>query len=142
MGVLRRRDDARRLVHQMDLQRLGAKRPAVERHPARLVYVAGRVHHDLPSHAHPPLADEPLGGAPRSHAGMGQEFRQAHPDQAATLAVVDLALLDKRLEDSGEPRFRARQVWEWTARGAAAYDEMTNLPVGLRERLAEQVPFS
>jgi len=55
---------------------------------------------------------------------------------------VDLALLSERLADRGEPRFRARQVWEWAARGAGSYDEMTNLPLGLRERLAEQVPFS
>ena len=55
---------------------------------------------------------------------------------------MDLALLSERLADRGEPRFRARQVWEWAARGAGSYDEMTNLPLGLRERLAEQVPFS
>jgi 23S rRNA (adenine2503-C2)-methyltransferase len=55
---------------------------------------------------------------------------------------MDLALLDDRLAALGEPRFRAGQVWEWTARGAAGYDEMTNLPAGLRERLAAEVPFS
>src|SRR5204863_4516786 len=33
-------------------------------------------------------------------------------------------------------------VWEWTARGASSYDEMTNLPGGLRERLAGELPFS
>jgi 23S rRNA (adenine2503-C2)-methyltransferase len=33
-------------------------------------------------------------------------------------------------------------VWEWTARGAADYDAMTNLPRGLREELASAVPFS
>jgi 23S rRNA (adenine2503-C2)-methyltransferase len=33
-------------------------------------------------------------------------------------------------------------VWEWTARGAASYDEMTNLPGGLRARLAGELPFS
>jgi 23S rRNA (adenine2503-C2)-methyltransferase len=55
---------------------------------------------------------------------------------------MDLALLDDRLAALGEPRFRAGQVWEWTARGAAGYDEMTNLPAALRERLADDVPFS
>jgi 23S rRNA (adenine2503-C2)-methyltransferase len=55
---------------------------------------------------------------------------------------MDLALLDHRLAALGEPRFRAGQVWEWTARGAAGYDEMTNLPAALRERLADDVPFS
>ena len=55
---------------------------------------------------------------------------------------MDLDLLDQCLGDAGQPAFRARQVWEWTARGAAGYEEMTNLPKALRERLAEQVPFS
>ena len=55
---------------------------------------------------------------------------------------MDLRLLDERLESAEEPRFRARQVWEWAARGAHSYDEMTNLPRQLRERLAGEVPFS
>jgi 23S rRNA (adenine2503-C2)-methyltransferase len=55
---------------------------------------------------------------------------------------VDLALLDRTLAEAGEPRFRARQVWEWTARGATGYEEMTNVPARLRARLADAVPFS
>ena len=55
---------------------------------------------------------------------------------------MDLALLERTLADTGEPAFRARQVWEWAARGAGGYDEMTNLPLALRARLAERVPFS
>lgn len=55
---------------------------------------------------------------------------------------MDLDLLDSTLSDLGQPAFRARQVWEWTARGAASYEEMTNLPAALRAQLAEQVPFS
>jgi 23S rRNA (adenine2503-C2)-methyltransferase len=61
---------------------------------------------------------------------------------AAKLFSVDLELLESRLAEAGEPRFRADQVWGWTARGAAAYDEMTNLPGELRERLAGELPFS
>jgi 23S rRNA (adenine2503-C2)-methyltransferase len=53
---------------------------------------------------------------------------------------VDIQLLDRTLAD--EPAYRARQVWEWTARGAAGYTEMTNLPAELRSRLAAEVPFS
>jgi 23S rRNA (adenine2503-C2)-methyltransferase len=53
---------------------------------------------------------------------------------------VDLALLKDAL--AGEPAYRARQVWEWTARGAGSYAEMTNLPASLRNALAERVPFS
>jgi 23S rRNA (adenine2503-C2)-methyltransferase len=55
---------------------------------------------------------------------------------------MDLTLLDDALAARAEPRFRSRQVWEWTARGAAGYDEMTNLPAGLRDALAADVPFS
>lgn len=55
---------------------------------------------------------------------------------------MDLTLLDDVLARSGEPDFRSKQVWEWTARGASSYEEMTNLPAALRERLAEEVPLS
>src|SRR5436190_3340638 len=55
---------------------------------------------------------------------------------------MDLELLSERLHAAGDPRFRAGQVWAWTARGAAGYDAMTNLPIALRERLAAEVPFS
>ena len=55
---------------------------------------------------------------------------------------MDLPLLEQTLADRGEPAFRARQVWEWAARGVAGYDEMTNLPRALREELAATVPFS
>jgi 23S rRNA (adenine2503-C2)-methyltransferase len=51
-------------------------------------------------------------------------------------------LLDERLVAGEQPGFRARQVWEWAARGAGSYEEMTNLPQGLRAQLAEEVPFS
>jgi 23S rRNA (adenine2503-C2)-methyltransferase len=55
---------------------------------------------------------------------------------------MDLALLERTLRERGEPGFRTHQVWEWTARGAAGYDAMTNLPRPLREELASAVPFS
>ena len=55
---------------------------------------------------------------------------------------MDLILLDRTLGERGEPAFRARQVWEWTARGTSGYDAMTNLPRALRDELATAVPFS
>jgi 23S rRNA (adenine2503-C2)-methyltransferase len=55
---------------------------------------------------------------------------------------MDLQLLEQTLSDHGEPRFRARQVWGWAARGAEGYEQMTNLPGALREQLAREVPFS
>jgi 23S rRNA (adenine2503-C2)-methyltransferase len=55
---------------------------------------------------------------------------------------VDRALLASMLAEAGEPSYRAAQVWEWVARGAHSYAEMTNLPAALRERLGETVPLS
>lgn len=55
---------------------------------------------------------------------------------------MDLELLDRELTATGQPAFRARQVWEWAAKGATGYEQMTNLPAPLREWLQENVPFS
>ncbi|MGA2453776.1 MAG: 23S rRNA (adenine(2503)-C(2))-methyltransferase RlmN [Solirubrobacteraceae bacterium] len=55
---------------------------------------------------------------------------------------MDLQLLDQTLADRGEPRFRAGQIWTWAARGASGYEQMTNLPAGLREALARELPLS
>src|SRR6266516_5161759 len=60
----------------------------------------------------------------------------------ATLANVDRALLQLHLSENGEPPYRADQVWEWAARGATGYEQMTNLPDSLRRRLEREVPFS
>ncbi len=55
---------------------------------------------------------------------------------------MNLPALEQTLAARGEPDFRARQVWLWTARGAAGYDEMTNVPASLRAALADELPFS
>jgi 23S rRNA (adenine2503-C2)-methyltransferase len=55
---------------------------------------------------------------------------------------MDQSRLEEALEAHGEPSYRASQVWEWASRGAGSYEEMTNLPSGLREVLAAEVPFS
>src|SRR4029079_2404297 len=81
-------------------------------------WVGGTVHPPLPIRA-------------ESHATCGKLPRR-----------MDLRLLDERIEAAEEPGFRARQVWEWAARGARSFEEMTNLPLELRERLAGEVPFS
>jgi len=41
-------------------------------------------------------------------------------------------------EQNGLPRFRAAQVLSWVYGGAQSFDEMTNLPLTLRTRLAEE----
>ena len=55
---------------------------------------------------------------------------------------VDVDALKNALAERGEPDYRARQVWEWTARGAAGYEAMTNVPAGLRAELEDTIPFS
>ena len=40
------------------------------------------------------------------------------------------------LREMGEPAFRGKQVFTWLHRGASSFDEMTNLPKPLREKLA------
>jgi 23S rRNA (adenine2503-C2)-methyltransferase len=55
---------------------------------------------------------------------------------------VDLDLLAEHLAAAGQPAYRASQVWEWAARGAACYAEMSNLPTFLRAELEREVPFS
>jgi len=53
---------------------------------------------------------------------------------------MDLDAVETAL--AGEPAYRVRQVWEWTARGAGGYGEMTNLSATTRALLTEEVPFS
>jgi len=53
---------------------------------------------------------------------------------------MDLDAVAALLAD--EPAYRRRQVWEWTARGAGSYAEMTNLPRGARNLLEDEIPFS
>src|SRR5262245_34436380 len=55
---------------------------------------------------------------------------------------MDAELLENVLRERGEPDYRMRQVWEWTARGAESYDAMTSLSKPLRVTLAAAVPFS
>ena len=55
---------------------------------------------------------------------------------------MDLDRLRAELSDRDQPAYRASQVWAWTARGAAGYEAMTDLPASLRHTLAEHVPFS
>jgi 23S rRNA (adenine2503-C2)-methyltransferase len=58
------------------------------------------------------------------------------------VGAVDLTLLEQTLADRDEPAYRAGQVWEWAARGAPGYAEMTNLPASLRSELAAALPYS
>jgi 23S rRNA (adenine2503-C2)-methyltransferase len=60
----------------------------------------------------------------------------------ATLYDLDTAGLRERMAAWGEPAYRARQVWAQVyGRLAASYEEMSDLPASLRQRLAEELPF-
>ena len=45
------------------------------------------------------------------------------------------------LKELGQPAFRAKQIFSWIHKGAASYDEMTNIPQSLRAVLAERYPI-
>jgi 23S rRNA (adenine2503-C2)-methyltransferase len=55
---------------------------------------------------------------------------------------MDIEQLATTLAEHGQPSFRARQVWRWTAHGARSYAEMSNLPRALRDALHRELPFS
>ena len=54
------------------------------------------------------------------------------------LTLPELAETFKELR---EPAFRAKQVYGWLHKGVRSYEEMTNLPKSLREKLAESYPI-
>ena len=46
--------------------------------------------------------------------------------------------LAKHLQDRGYPAFRARQIRQWLDQGVTDFHSMTNLPMELRQRLAQE----
>lgn len=44
--------------------------------------------------------------------------------------------LERYVTALGEPRFRAKQIFLWLAKGAESFEEMSNLSKGLREKLS------
>ena len=57
------------------------------------------------------------------------------------LKSMTLPELSEALKAMGQPAFRARQLYTWLHRGARSYEEMTNLPAALRERLERKAPI-
>ncbi len=56
---------------------------------------------------------------------------------------LDRDQLAQFLRESGQPAYRADQVWQWLYQQyAAGFAEMTNLPKSLRSRLAEAATFA
>lgn len=54
------------------------------------------------------------------------------------LLCFSLAELEDLVTGLGEKKFRAKQIYGWLAKGAASYDEMTNVPAGLRKILQDE----
>ena len=46
--------------------------------------------------------------------------------------------IEAALKELGEPKYRAKQIFQWLSRGVRSFDEMTNLSKPLREKLASE----
>ena len=50
---------------------------------------------------------------------------------------MTVAELEQLLDNIGEKKYRAIQIFRWISGGVCEFDEMTNLPKDLREKLKE-----
>ncbi len=133
---------ARRQRHaQGRRRRRHAVRPERRRHARRAQNgkdtLRGGAGSDRPGRRHGP---KPLHRRQRQGLASSCELLRDPPPNLSR--AMDLARLDSFIAERGEPAYRADQVREWAARGAAGYEEMTNLPAALRAELERGVPFS
>lgn len=64
-------------------------------------------------------------------------------DRARDIRLLDLEELQNLVKELGQPAFRAKQLNEWIhEKNACSFDEMTNLPVTMREKLSERFSFN
>lgn len=64
-------------------------------------------------------------------------------DRARDMRLLDLEELQNLVKELGQPAFRAKQLNEWIhEKNACSFDEMTNLPVAMREKLSERFFFN
>jgi len=55
---------------------------------------------------------------------------------------LSFSAIEEQVLQLGEPKFRAKQIWEWLwLKHAHSFDDMTNLSKTLRSKLAEQFSF-
>ena len=57
------------------------------------------------------------------------------------LKSMTLPELTATIKELGQPAFRGKQVYTWLHKGVRSYEEMTNLPKGLRDALFEKYPI-
>lgn len=64
-------------------------------------------------------------------------------DRERDIRLLDLEELQNLVKELGQPAFRAKQLNEWIhEKNACSFDEMTNLPVAMREKLSERFSFN
>ncbi len=61
----------------------------------------------------------------------------------AFMSIINIKELNRKelaelLAFMGQPPFREKQIFAWLSKGAAAFDDMRNLPISLRKALAEK----
>ena len=57
------------------------------------------------------------------------------------LKSMTLPEVTAAIQELGQPAFRGKQVYTWLHKGVRSYEEMTNLPKALRERLQQVYPL-
>ena len=57
------------------------------------------------------------------------------------LKSMTLPELTATIKELGQPAFRGKQVYTWLHKGVRSYEEMTDLPKGLRDVLSEKYPI-
>ena len=57
------------------------------------------------------------------------------------LKSLTLSELTAIIKELGQPAFRGKQVYTWLHKVVSSYEEMTNLPKGLRDILSEKYPI-
>jgi len=64
-------------------------------------------------------------------------------ERPVTIHDLSLAQLEERLQQLGEPAFRARQMFGWVYdKRVTSYEDMANVPSQLRKTLASTLPFT
>ncbi len=58
------------------------------------------------------------------------------------IASLSREELKELIQSLGQPAFRSTQIYEWLRKGVSSFDEMTNVPASLRQKLVENCYIS
>ena len=139
VGVLRRRHDARRLVEDLDDAVL---RPA-DRRPSTVTALLASTSRAGSVTTSPPTVTRPArtissARAAGGDAGVGEVLREAHTLRESWTSRSS----SRRWPPPASPASAPGRCGSGPRAAPRGYEEMTNLPAALRERLAAEVPFS